>query len=115
MQLESRNEIESIDSQSLSSSSEDEQAEVFRNLLLHPLKRSDILGKDEDLESIEEFYLKEIQEIVNGDEIQKMKNDEHALRRQINDYERKMVRRYSGDVSKTKITQRLLIAKQELK
>ena len=44
-----------------------------------------------------------------------MKKDENALRKQINEYERKMVRRYSGDVSKTKLSQRLLIAKQELK
>ena len=63
-------------SSSLTSSSDLNEPDEDPNLLLHPIKRSDLLGKDEDLDSLEEFYIKEIQEIVNEDSIQKMKKEE---------------------------------------
>lgn len=40
--------------------------------LLQPLKRSDIHGKDEDLTPLEEFYLAEIEQMVNADELTKL-------------------------------------------
>lgn len=52
-------------------------------MLLLPIQRSDILGKDEDLEAIEEFYLREIEETVHADMIQKVKKKEQEIKEKI--------------------------------
>ena len=64
----------------LSNMSESNEAEQEENMLLLPIQRSDILGKDEDLEAIEEFYLREIEETVHADMIQKVKKKEQEIR-----------------------------------
>ena len=50
----------SENSNSLSDTISSESLNENQNLL-NPMDRSDVLGKDEDLEAIEEFYLKEIE------------------------------------------------------
>lgn len=42
-------------------------------LLLYPMKRDDIEGKDEDLSAVEEFYLREIEQTANADMLQRVK------------------------------------------
>lgn len=101
-------------SESLTSSDTNEHDED-PNLLLHPIKRSDLLGKDEDLDSLEEFYIKEIQEIVNEDSIQKMKKEEAQIRVKISDLQLRLQRRVSGDFSNQAKTQNLSLLKQQLK
>lgn len=51
--------------------------------LLNPMDRSDVIGKDEDLEAIEEFYLKEIEQSVNADLILQVKKEESQILSQI--------------------------------
>lgn len=93
----------------MSSSDTNENGDA--NLLLHPYKRSDILGKDEDLDSIEEFYIKEIQEIVNGDDIQKMKKEEGELKMKIHDLQIQIQRDRVNDTRVEDSAHRLTILK----
>ena len=56
--------------------------------LLNPIERSEIGGNDEDLEPIEEYYLKEIEETVHADFIRRVSKEEGRIQQQIEEVKR---------------------------
>ena len=55
--------------------------------------RADIKGVDSDLTPLEEFYLSELEQTINCDLIEKLKNKEINLKSMIKKEEKKVVRR----------------------
>lgn len=62
---------------SLSSEESDEDEEVGLSAMI---KRSELDGKDEDLTPLEEFYLADIEQLVNADKLSKLNREEMEIR-----------------------------------